>query len=126
MNSEKIKLLQTKIKMLQGARRRIRTGHTRFVCYAITNERESMLLKNWELAGQASHDLKRYIEKVLGLSAYLDGWIARKRPKINKTFKNRPQDQVQTRMRAIRIQWIDWMIDCLKEDLQQLRAKKKG
>ncbi len=60
-------------------------------------------------SSNAYYELKAYITRGLGSSLWLSGWLRKHRPDLPRTKKD---------MLRYRLQWIDWMIACLEEDLK--------
>jgi hypothetical protein len=107
---DSIKMLKAKIAVLQQAKKRFNTGGYPGICSAITfsydycdSEQE-----------KAAKELKNYISKQLQDYLYLNGWLRNNRPKVSTS---------EFSMKKHRLQWIDWMIACLQEDLASKLSK---
>jgi hypothetical protein len=111
---DSIAMLEAKIEVLTRARESIQAGMEPFICYAINR----VVAKN-KREDKSVDELLEYIEKSLGDNAFLSGWVRANRPKLHsKTYET-------NFMRKARLQWMDWMLSCLEEDLHYKRAKEK-
>ena len=65
----------------------------------------------------ACFKLESYVRCALGSSVYLEKWCAR---------NGFPEYSTVTALSAkpARLRWIDWMIECLKEDLRNVDEKE--
>lgn len=99
-------LIRQKIQALQLARERIDSCKEPWLCRALAQ----VATLHSEL-DEAVTELRRYIMRVLGKKhGWLDSWLRRYQPTIPRS---------EEYMRLHRLQWIDWMIGCLQEDLNQ-------
>jgi hypothetical protein len=115
---DSVEMLEAKIEVLTRARKNIETGKYRGICAAIYFSWDWCCSKEFITA---SNTLRNYISNILGCNRlvyyrYLDNWLEEKRPKLNRSDKS---------MKQYRLQWIDWMLSCLQEDLGEKKAKKK-
>lgn len=62
------------------------------------------------IKSKAVRELKSYISDALGIHSFLNGWVQRNSRLSSYPDSNNPK-MVQTRLN-----WIDWMINCLEED----------
>lgn len=101
-----------KIEALTLARKAIRYGHQSWICWALRDvARDSIRLR------PAVEHLEKYITAALehgNKQARKDPiptlmfWVRRYRPELARDNKH---------MKQYRLQWIDWMIGCLADDL---------
>lgn len=105
MSNIKNENLQAKINVLANARIRIENGSDNFICFALINAARNSY-------GDQMHEtqLRRYIMKQITPHVNLDEWLYHKRP----TFKRN-----KTSMRSHRVQWIDWMIQQLQDQIAE-------
>lgn len=107
-------LRQTKIEMLEYAAKKIKRENG-LICTSITDAKYSNRIKfPKELKEQTERELHRYIRKALRGNTFYSGWV------LNKVKEKKYYDISYTqRLRMLkqgRINWINWMIQCLKED----------
>jgi hypothetical protein len=106
--NDSIYTLERKIKLLTGARKFIKNKECDYICVAISKSVDYRW--NYYIENQISWELRDYISKELRNDLTLNCWMSRRR-KYN-SFKQTPES-----MRKYRLQWIDWMLSCLREDL---------
>lgn len=81
-----------------------RAGQTNWICHALINVTDSQ-----PHLRTAAIQLMEYITASLdGEGITLGGWLFAR----DKVFRS------EAELRACRLQWIDWMINCLKEDMK--------
>lgn len=101
-----IKNLNKKIDILSNAKIRIENGKDNFICFAICtaarNIRADEILAN-ELRGYIMRQIKPYVN--------LDDWVRYKRSTLNRD---------KASMRSYRVQWIDWMIKQLQDQIDEV------
>jgi hypothetical protein len=98
-------MLQNKIAALRKARSRIRGGIRHWICIALDDVGgQNPKLRN------ACTELIRYIAKALGRHSLLSDWVHSRPHKFYVSWDD---------MQRNRLQWIDWMIACLEEDLAE-------
>lgn len=101
-----IQLKRQKIVLLTKARQYIKNNHCRGVCRAIQYADDYSDSK-------AANQLKDYINRVLGYrNAYLETWLRDMRPKYLW-----PDMFDGGYAKEARLQWVDWMIARLQEDI---------
>ncbi len=96
-------LIKDKMKLLKKARSYIRKNEQDFICFALD---KADIQCNANHVDNAYWELRSYIYNSLGDWASLDGW--------------RRHRGMMTGHRKARLQWIDWMIASLVEDLAKL------
>jgi hypothetical protein len=109
---DSVKMLEVKIEVLKRARAMIKTGYYGGICSALTFCYSFDEMAKFSLA---AYELRKYIGAKLGSSVYLESWLERKKPNLDRSDSN---------MKKYRLQWIDWMIVCLQEDLAAKQHKK--
>jgi hypothetical protein len=111
---DSIKMLEAKIEVLQRARKKFKTGMYPGICSAIFSSYNCWHERHLDAAGMALTD---YISESLGnRAAYLGQWLSVDRPQLSRSDKN---------MKKYRLQWIDWMLSCLREDLASKTTKTR-
>lgn len=105
---DSVELLKGKIKVLKLARTRIKNHKDEYVCHAIINCGWTGYHFNDPLR-EAKGSLRNYIAKVLA-PCELTSWLRCKKKKW---------DTSGAAMRQHRLQWIDWMIASLEDDLHK-------
>jgi hypothetical protein len=111
---DSIEMLEAKIEVLQRARKKIKSGEFRGICAAIY---WSYYLTEESKYRLAANNLRDYISKRLGNYVYLDQWLERDQPELSRNANS---------MKRYRLQWIDWMLSCLREDLASKTAKTQA
>lgn len=107
---------QQKIKVLQLARAVVaRPKYKAGLCYAL-----SLACSNQRQLWPAAAHMKKYVTRVLGPNMFLEGWLRRNAGV--QVYHSYDTPRNRRKMRATRLAWIDWMIQCYKEDL----AKEGG
>ena len=107
-------LRQTKIEMLEYAARNLnRNGG--FVCTSIIMSAKSKTIKrSFDLKEKAKNDLLKYISKALRGYAFYSDWVSYKID--DDVYCNVSYEKRAKMFQQGRINWIKWMIQCLKED----------
>jgi hypothetical protein len=111
---DSIKMLEAKIAVLQQARKEFNTVRCSGICTAIHTSIDWDSPIKFHNAGLS---LLEYIKESLEYSLYLEDWLKKNKPHINRSDKN---------MKEYRLQWIDWMIACLQEDLASKLSKTQA
>lgn len=108
--NDSIKILETKIEILKKARIAIKSGNTMFICIAIDDVKRASGHMHWsELSyiKESVDQLRLYISNALERTSSYGTWLEVKLGRETTTTEDREG----------RVQWIDWMIRCLEEDL---------
>lgn len=118
----KIKVKKLKIEALQHARKLIQNGDEEYICHALNEFVYIGLLEDLDGAREAVvSNLKRYIRQAFNteFSYYsLEDWLLKEEICTKKVaYKYRHK------ARQTRLNWIDWMIACLSEDVAKLEKK---
>ncbi len=107
-------LRQTKIEMLKYAKRAIQQGRVDLICVAITSAFHSKVVKSsYSLKIRAENDLHRYIRKALCGELFYSSWA---HAKFKDKYYKVPYEKRMKMLKQGRINWINWMIQCLEED----------
>lgn len=105
MQQIKIKNLQAKIDILAKARIRIENDDENFICFALV-----FAARNLYSDQAHATQLRRYIMDEISPHVNLDEWLSRKRPAFKRD---------KSSMRSYRMQWIDWMIQQLQDQISE-------
>jgi len=103
---KKINEIKTKILLLEKAKKLIESGRSYYICWALSDVSH---YHEFGAIGVAS--FCDYIGKALKGESRLEDWLYVYHPKFEQTASN---------IRKLRMKWIDWMIECLEEDLAKL------
>jgi hypothetical protein len=110
---DSVKMLEAKIEVLACAKTIIEQGRASFICFALDAVKWDL---GWSYERSCAVDkLSSYISRQLGKCAYFDEWLEENR-------KSLAQDKES--VKKYRLQWIDYMISCLQEDLSNKQHKK--
>ena len=115
---DSVEMLEAKIKLLNCARKLIKSGKNEYICVALRASRDSYYGIYGFYGYDVVRELKSYISNQLGDCTTLDEWI-----KNRSRYKN--LNQSLKAMRKYRLQWIDWMLSCLREDLASKTANTR-
>lgn len=108
---DSMKMLKAKIKVLKSAKKTLKAldaDSGMGICYNL--EHGYPYVYKWlahPVEAVAAESIKKYIRYSLKKFAYLGDWMR------SKKFDNSPDS-----VRKARLQWIDWMIASLKEDIK--------
>lgn len=103
-------LIPEKITILNQAKEEIRKGYSTGLCNAISSAKMEVKYvegADYETISQAAMELSSYVQRVLNMNSWLPGW------QKENGFERRSVAQ----QRQDRMDWIDWMIKCYREDL---------
>ena len=117
-----IKNKSLKIEALQHARKLIQNGDEEYICHALNEFAYASLLGGVvDRREDVVRNLKQYIRQVFNTeySYYcLEDWLAKEKI-CTKTIAYKYRHKA----RQTRLNWIDWMITCLSEDVAKLEKK---
>lgn len=99
---------QHKIAALKHARKLLKRKMVKGLCAGINGYRNSNSCES--NVNIAVIELRNYIQKVLGDNVWLNGWV-RQNSKLSVFPAFGSEKMLQTRLN-----WIDWMIECLEDD----------
>lgn len=118
---DSVRMLAAKIKLLNGVRNDIALGLQTHICTAIRTRKIGASLDHW-LAGE---ELRAYIVGAMGVdTVYFEDWLIRALPA--KQFENRPSQERAQIAREARVQWLDWMIAELKDQLRERAPRHRA
>lgn len=118
---ERIANKQLKIKLLTKARKKIKANYTSGICCALEDSITGSYRSNqWD----AADELTSYISKALGNHSFYTTWARSKKESVDALYYNDWRKFGKEAKKA-RQAWIDWMIKCLQEDIDTLKAKLK-
>lgn len=113
---DSMEMLKAKIKVLKSAKKTLKAltlNNVVGICYSLDYDYPYTL--KWFVCSteyMAAESISKYIQYSLKRFAYLGDWMR------SKNFDSSPAS-----VRKARLQWIDWMIASLKEDI---KAKENG
>jgi hypothetical protein len=114
---DSVEVLDMKIRLLKEARKIISRKDQKYICYALSSAARSM---DWSILKWGVYEkLTDYISKALGRHAYYQDWVKTNNKRLNLELD-------ADSLRKYRLQWIDWMLCCLEEDLVAKKAKNSA
>lgn len=124
---EKITDKQLKIKLLQSAKKYLKESYTSGICGALNN---AVLRKNGysydnSKEWTACRELKNYISRTLGKHGWYSSWVRDNCEKANFQY-NSSSTKFNKQVKKSRKAWVDWMINCLQEDIDKLKGELNG
>jgi hypothetical protein len=109
-HGDSIAFMKAKIKVLLRARLRIEKKLDPYICWALAYVMDTSRSR---IENDAAFAMKRYIHNSLGGMSTLDSWIVYRRKGKNLLRDGYNADDV----RQYRLQWIDWMVQDLHDQL---------
>lgn len=112
---DSVEMLKNKIEVLKRTKKNFKkapVGTYPGLCSAINSSYHWLDEEHLE---KAANQLVDYISKSLKSNTYLYYWLHWNRPNLLTDG---------SKMKKYRLQWLDWMIACLEEDLQEKQNAK--
>lgn len=119
---ERIANKELKIKLLTKARKKIKVNFASGICCALEDSITGSYSGNSQW--KAVDDLTSYISKALGYHSYYPSWLRANCEDAQKQYEFNYVKYL-VKVKKSRQAWIDWMIKCLAEDIDTLKAKLK-
>lgn len=118
---------ELKIKLLKSAKGFLRDDYTSGICDALSN---AVLYKNGHSYNDckewtACNELTSYISRALGVYSWYPKWVREKHKDANLQYIFN-YSKFNKQIKKSRKAWIDWMINCLQEDIDKLKGELNG